>query len=68
VLFYYFNFIHVFFIFLISANGGTAAVAACVGLAGWALAAIGGSALFEAFIFPACRPSFLLVFHGFAFH
>jgi hypothetical protein len=57
-----------FLFLLIVSNGGTAAVVACVGLAGWALAAIGGSALFEAFIFPACRPSFLLVFHGFAFH
>jgi hypothetical protein len=44
-----------FFIFLVASNGGTAAVAACVGLAGWALAAIGGSALFEAFI--SCLPT-----------
>jgi hypothetical protein len=40
-----------FFFFFIAWNGGTAAVAALRWLAGWALAAIGGSALFVAFLF-----------------
>ena len=51
----YFLFLHRFCVFLrvsfLSQNACTAAVAACVGFAGWALAAIGGSALFDELLF-----------------